>query len=240
MELRSDTFNLHTYRNGIVALDNPMLNSGLLFAFPTVNEVGEAKPTLLRLNANNSNVVPAISGVPYQLDYAFSAVANPNENDLITNHLTDSASMDIDVEVEIPLYARAKGFRIVDTFDIDLSDLEDLERLGFKMVAENGFPLEVGMQLQFMNSDGMAFDSLFQEGPRLVAAGNLRSDGSVESSQTTTLESELNGGQLKQILSQTTDARVIATLESPNGGATAARMLNTYTLGVRLGILAGF
>jgi hypothetical protein len=240
LELRSDTFDLHTYRNGIVALDNPMLDSGLLFAFPSIDEVGEAKPTMLRLDSDNSNIVSAISGVPYQLDYAFSAVANPYENNLITNHLTDSVKVDIDVEVEIPLYARASGFRIVDTFEVDLSDLEDLDRLGFKMVADNGFPLELGMQLQFMDGSGMVFDSLFQEGPRLVASGNLRPDGSVSTSKESILESELNGTQLEQILSRTADARIIATLESPNGGADAARLLNTYTLGVRLGILAGF
>lgn len=240
LELQSDTFDLLTYKNGTVALDNPLLNGGLLFAFPSIDEVGVAKPTLLSLNAENSNIVPAISGVPYQLNYAFSAVANPNENNLLTNHLTDSVKVDIDVEVEIPLFARAKGFRIVDTFEIDFADLEDLERLGFKMIAENGFPLEVGMQLQFMNEAGVVFDSLFQSGPRLVVSGNLRPDGSVSASQTTTLESELNGDQLQQILRNTTEGRIIATLESPNSGAEAARMLDTYTLGVRLGILAGF
>lgn len=240
LELKADTFDLYTYRNGIVALDNPLLNSGLQFDFPSTDEVGVAKPTFLSLNANNSNIVAAISGVPYQLDYAFSAVANPDENEMITNHLTDSVKVDIDVEVEIPLYAKAKGFRIVDTFDIDLTDLEDLDRLGFKMVTDNGFPLEVVMQLQFMDESGVILDSLFQKGPQLVASGTLRPDGSVETSQSTTLESELNGDQLQQILSQTTDGRVIATLESPNGGAEAARMLDTYTLGIRLGILAGF
>lgn len=240
LELNSDTFNLHTYRNGIVPLNNPLLSSGLLFAFPSIDEVGQAKPTLLSLNQDNSNIVTAISGIPFQLDYAFSAVANPNQNNLITNHLTDSVKVDIDIEVEIPLYARAKGFQIVDTFEVDLTDLEDLDRLGFKMVAENGFPLEVGMQLQFMDDSGMVFDSLFQEGPQLVASGNLRTDGSVESIRATTLESELNGDQLQQVLNRTINARVIATLESPNSGTTAARMLDTYTLGVRLGILAGF
>lgn len=240
LELRSNVFNLQTYRNGTVPLDNPMLNSGLLFAFPTINEVGEAKPTLLRLDSGNSNIVPAISGVPYQLDYAFSAIANPDENELITNHLTDSVRVDIDVEVEIPLYARAKGFRIVDTFGIDLAELDDLDRLGFKLVADNGFPLEVGLQLQFMDASGVVFDSLFQDGARLVESGNLLPDGSVSTSKETTLESELSGNQLEQILSRTTESRVIATLESPNGGSEAARMLNTYTLGIRLGILAGF
>ncbi|NRA48105.1 MAG: hypothetical protein HRU12_03150 [Phaeodactylibacter sp.] len=240
LELRSDTFELATFRNGIVALNNPMLNSGLLFAFPSIDEVGEAKSTLLSLNSENSNIVSAISGVPYQLNYAFSAIANPNENNLITNHLTDTVKVDIDIEVEIPLFARAKGFRIVDTFEVDLSDLEDLERLGFKLIADNGFPLEVGMQLQFMDEDGMVFDSLFQDGSRLVESGNRAMDGTVTSAKETTLDSELNGDQLAQIISRTVDARIIATLESPNGGTESARMLDTYTLGVRLGILAGF
>lgn len=240
MSLRADTFDLYTFRNGIVSLDNPMLNDGVPFAFPSISEVGEAKPTLIQLNADNSNIVSAIAGVPYQMDYAFSAVANPDENPLITNHLTDDLKVDIDLEVEIPLYARAKGFRIVDTFEVDLMDLEDLDRMGFKMVADNGFPIELGMQLQFLDGSGMVLDSLFQDGARRVESGNLRPDGSVSTSQETILESELNGSQLQQILSQTTDARVIATLESPNGGTDAARMLDTYTLGVRLGILAGF
>ena len=85
----------------------------------------------------------------------------------------------------------------------------------------------------------MVFDSLFQEGPRLVASGNLRPDGTVSTSKESILESDLSGTQLEQILRRTTDARIIATLESPNEGADAARMLNTYILGIRLGILAG-
>jgi hypothetical protein len=240
MSLRAETFDLYTFRNGVVSLDNPMLNDGVPFAFPSVSEVGEAKPTLIQLNVDNSNIVSAIAGVPYQMDYAFSAVANPDENPLITNHLTDDIKVDIDLEVEIPLYARAKGFRIVDTFEVDFTDLEDLDRLGFKMVAENGFPLELGMQLQFIDESGMVIDSLFAEGARLVESGNLRPDGSVSTSRASILESELSGSQLEQILKRTTDVRVAATLESPESGAEPARMLDTYTLGLRLGILAGY
>lgn len=239
MSLRSDRFDLYTFRNGIVPLENPMLNDGVPFAFPSINEVGEAKTTLIQFNADNSNIVSALSGVPYQMDYAFSAVANPDENPLITNHLTDDLSVEIDLEVDIPLYARAKGFRIVDTFEVDLTDLDDFERLGFKLVADNGFPIELGMQLQFLDGNGMVLDSLFQDGPRLVESGNLRPDGSVSTSKESILESELSGSQLEQILKQTANARVVAILETPDEGAEPARMLDTYTLGLRLGILAG-
>ena len=239
MELRADVFDLHTFQNGIVPLDNPLLNEGLLFAFPGIEEIGQAKTTTLVLNAGNSNIVDAVSGIPYQLDYALGAVANPNDNPFVTNHLTDSIRLDIDVEVEIPLYLRAEGFQIRDTFEVDLSDFEDLERLGFKMIAENGFPLELGLQLQFLDESQAVFDSLFQEGPQLIAAGEQRANGTVADSRLTTFEREMQGGQLKEVLSRTAHAKIIATLASPNGGQDAARLLDTYTLGVRLGALAG-
>lgn len=239
LELQAEMFDLHTFQNGIVPLDNPLLNEGLLFAFPDVEEAGQAKATQLVLNAGNSNIVDAVSGIPYQLNYALGALANPNDNPFVTNHLTDSVRLDVDVEVEIPLYLKARAFEIRDTFEVDLADFEDLDRLGFKMIAENGFPLEAGLQLHFLDASEAVFDSLFQEGPRLIASGAQRSDGTVSASRATTFELEMQGRQLEEVLSRTAHAKIIATLASPNEGQEAARMLDAYTLAVRLGVLAG-
>lgn len=104
LELWLDIFDLYIYWIGIVVLDNFLFNSGLLFVFFFVDEVGEVRFMMFCLDVENFNIVFVIFGVFYQLDYVFSVVANFYENNFIINYFMDFVKVGIDVEVDILLY----------------------------------------------------------------------------------------------------------------------------------------
>ena len=68
--------------------------------------------------------------------------------------LTDTSFLSVDVVVELPLYGRAQGVEFSDTFDIDLSDLDRVTNADFKLVADNGFPMDIEMQIYFYDNAG--------------------------------------------------------------------------------------
>jgi hypothetical protein len=242
LELFTNTLDVNTFQRGVVPLSHPALNGGLLFAYPGTDEIGEPKTTLWRFHRGNSNITEAVSGIPDELYYDLTLQANPAGNDNITNHLTDSAQLDIGLEVEIPLYASASGFQLVDTFALsfDTEEFDAARQLDFKLVVGNGFPVEVGMQLYFLDEDKMVFDSLFDNGATMLEAAELAPDGFAASKTERIEEARFDKERVNTLLQQTAYLRVQSLVESPQQGATAARLSENDEIEIRLGVLATF
>ena len=239
MGLFADTLVVNTFQRGAVALTHPALNGGLLLDYPGTSEVGQQKLTLWRFNRGNSNITEAVSGIPDELHYDLSLQANPTNDDNIANHLTDSARLDIGLEAEIPLYASARGFELTDTFALSFNTEEfDLaKQLDFKLVAGNGFPVEVGMQVFFLDENEAVFDSLFAAGPIMLEAAELATNGFASGKTEHILEASFDDDRVNTLLEQTAYLRVQSLVESPQMGATAARLSEEDEIEIRLGVL---
>ena len=242
LELFTNTLDVNTFQRGIVPLSHPALNGGLLFAYPGIDETGEPKTTLWRFHRGNSNIVEAISGIPNELYYDLTLQANPTGNDNITNHLTDSARLDIGLEAEIPLYASASNFELVDTFALsfDTEEFDAAKQLDFKLIVGNGFPVEVGIQFYFLDEDKMMFDSLFTGGATMLDAAGLTPDGFAASKTERTEPVRFDDMRVNTLLQQTAYLRVQSLVESPKQGATVARLSENDEIEIRLGVLATF
>ncbi|NBC09077.1 MAG: hypothetical protein GVY26_17950 [Bacteroidetes bacterium] len=242
LELFTNTLDVKTFQRGIVPLSHPVLNGGLLLSYPDTDEVGEPKTTLWRFHRGNSNITEAVSGIPDELYYDLSLLANLAGNDNISNHLTDSARLHIGLEAEIPLYASASDFELVDTFALSFNteEFDDARQLDFKLVVGNGFPVEVGMQLYFLDEDKMVFDSLFDNGATMLEAAELAPDGFAASKIERIEEVRFDDTRVNTLLQQTAYLRVQSLVESPQQGATAARLSENDEIEIRLGVLATF
>ena len=221
-------------------LQNSDLNNGYDIAYPTLAERGQFKSSTLELNANNSNIGTIISQLPNQVQFTIDAILNPNENTNETNFYDKDFVLDLYVGVEIPVYGTASGFFTKDTFDFDISSSNTLERLGIKMIADNGLPLDIGLQGYFIDDFGNVVDSLFTEVfPEVIAAAPVDNDGIVTSVQETVTNIEFTEAQLVELRNRARHIIVETRINTNNGGSTPVKMLSTYELGLRMGIVVG-
>ena len=238
--ITTETLAFHTFTKGVQPIQNASLTNGLMINYPNINQVGNPRTTTLILDKSNSNIVGVTSGIPFQMDYALKAQANPNNNMAITNHLTDSVQLAIDVEASIPLYGSARGFTFENEFDIDTDGLEDVEKAGMKIVAENGFPIDVAVQIYFLDESDNVLDSLFEDKKRLMDAAQVNGSGSVTNSTITENLVEIEEDRFELIKNEATQIRLATSIETPDGGETPVRIYNYYDLIVKIGLLAGF
>ena len=238
--ITAETLAFHTFTKGVQPIQNVNLTDGLMINYPNINQVGNPRTTTLILDKSNSNIVGVTSGIPYQMDYALKAQANPNNNMAITNHLTDSVQLAIDVEASIPLYGSARGFTFENEFDIDTDGLEDVEKAGMKIVAENGFPIDIAVQIYFLDEDDNILDSLFENQKRLMDAAQIDGSGSVTNRTITENQFEIEEDRFELIRNEATQIRLTTSIETPDGGETPVRIYNYYDLIVKIGLLAGF
>jgi len=219
-------------------MENDMLNGGFELDYPSPAEAGQLTSTLLRLDADNSNLVQAVSGIPNDLRYAFTLQGNPNGNANATNHLTDDPRLQLDIEAELPLFLRAKDLEVADTLEYSFDETveQDLvEEVEFKLITNNGFPVSVEVQAYFLDGTEQVVDSLFSEGPAGVEAAEVDAEGNVVSKTPKTQVVPFTKDGLQAILDQTEHIRVVALAETGDQGGAAARLRETDEIDIQLG-----
>lgn len=239
IDIKTEQFSFETFTLGTQNIEHAPLINGFPLNYPNLSEVGQLKTTPLLLTANNSNVVDAISGIPYQMNYNFLGIINPDDDSSIQNHVLDEVQFDIDIEASIPIYGTAKGFTFEKTYDLDFSEFDDFEEVGLKVVAENGFPIDVDIQIYFLDTDEMIVDSLYTpERMPLFMAAATDSDGTVTSPTATEDVSVLGKGRFEIVTSEAVSIKIATSFETPNDGSTPVRIYDYYDLIVKLGLVA--
>ena len=237
----ADTLSFKTFLEGDRPIQSLALGNGVPLNYPGTNQVGQPQTTSLTLNSTNSNIVSVASGIPYQLDYDLVAEANPDNDMNIINHLTDNPYLDIDLEVNIPLYGTARAFTFENIYDFNLEGIDELERGGFKLVAENGFPVDVFAQIYFLDANEGVIDSLYTDQVLpVIGAASVDGDGNVSEKVTTESFASLDEVRFKAIMDQATQVKVSTMIETPDNGSKPIRIFSFYDLTLKMGVLAGF
>lgn len=237
-----DTLAANTYQNGLVELNYAPLNSGLDFNYPSINEIGQTKQTLLSINHTSSNLPAIIAGIPAEVYYDFEAVINPDNDNSIRGHVTDSSRFSVDVNVEFPLYGRANDFAIQEEFDLDWSIYEEFEYVNFKLITENGFPAEAQVQLYFLDAGGTVLDSLLSDPTQaLLSAAPIDASGRVTEINEQTFTSDFPADRYARMRDQARRIRLVASFQTENNGDPnqSVRIYSDYELGLKLGAAGG-
>jgi hypothetical protein len=82
--------------------------------------------------------------------------------------IDQQSSLDVNFDVEIPVYGSISDFILVDTFEVDLGDIieesnenDELASLTTRLIVNNGFPLDASVQLVLTDSLFQPLDSLY-------------------------------------------------------------------------------
>lgn len=214
----------------------PQVNLG----YPSYSAVGQTDTTTLVFTKSNSNIVTLFNLNPHKLVVQADVKSNPL-GAIIPNFITDSSRVGINIELELPLHGRAMKFSIQDTGDVELSNIEELQKVDFYINAYNEFPAKANLQIYLTDSNYVVIDSLFKPDESLLLAAPV---GPAPALRTTSKVHKLttvpiSGAQLAK-LDKMRHIIFKATLSTSEDGQKIVKVYSDYTIDFTMGMKASF
>jgi hypothetical protein len=235
---KTNILSILTVEGDSVGLESSFIDDGIDFDYPSLDEVGEVKTTNFYFDNENSNIAEIIGAGPVSVDYDLDAIPNPDSDTSIRGFLTDSSYFKVQVEVNLPIYGTAIGFEARDTFSIDFSEYEKADYVEFKMIADNGIPVEVGLQAYFADSNGNILDSLFVPADVVLEAASVDGEGLVTARVEKTTFATFDDGRFQKIKAA---KRIFlnASFSTTNDGIDEVKIFSDQNVEFRMGMKIG-
>jgi hypothetical protein len=211
---------------------------GFPFPFPKSNEVGQTKSISYDFTNKTSNIKDMLNSKPVTILYDIDAIANP-DNIQYTGFITDSTTLKIGIEVDIPLYGTSKDFVVKDEFkDIDFqSALTNITEAELKFVSDNALPVEVLAQIDFLDSNGKVLTNASDTPFKLVQAASIDSKGNVTKTAVSETFVKLNATKT-ELLRRCTKAQIKFYFSTSNNGTVPVSILSTQEVNIKMGVRA--
>jgi hypothetical protein len=134
---------------------------------------------LSQIQIDNETMTPTVTDFmafePNEVTGRISLEINPENNE--SNFISRGASLDVNFEVELPIYGSLADFSLIDTTEIDFGDvvesaddIQEIEQLDVRLFVRNALPIEAGVQLVFLDRNFDQIDSLFAERTTVISA----------------------------------------------------------------------
>lgn len=175
-------FDIVTIEGNNLPLESPLVENGIDFPYPTLDEIGQVKSQEYLFTKENSNIQDILSSKPDEVIYDIDALTHPDGNRDIRGFITDSSFYRVRVLVDLPLEGSAADFEARDTVQVNLDDFQDLDSVGVKIVAENTLPLSVDIQIFFVDENGTLTEMLSDNDIRVIEAAPVDENGNVTGS----------------------------------------------------------
>jgi hypothetical protein len=208
---------------------------------PTINQAGQSILSYIVIDSNNSNINEIASTDLTGLQFSINALGNPTG--FMNNFILDTSHLDVNIEVVIPMHLRAEGLELADTFDFEIGgdegfNRENIKSFMFQLETENGLPLEVSIQVYFMDNNDDYLDSLFNEQNwNILPSGVVDDDGKVIMTTYNKVEVPLSESQIDNVF--IAEKIMIKTLvETTDQGTRDIKFYSTNSLSFKLGAKA--
>ncbi len=190
--------------------------------------------TILRLDNSNSNLPAFLQNLPDRIESDLRLQLNPLGNVSGSNDFVYSDKLvATSTRLEIPLRLSMNSLVLRDTQALSIENLTNLDPVGpitFTLVAENGFPINLQLQLYTLNENYNVTDSLLLPGS--IAAGSTDANRVVTSPTITKISIPISADRKSNIL----NARYMAIYGkvSTVGQPTLLELYESYALKLKL------
>lgn len=207
---------------------------------PTPSVIGQTAKDSFILSKTNSNVIGLVNNFPKNVIYNVNSQSNP-AGPVYTNFITDTSLFKVDLELDLPLYGNVSNYMFQDTvkYSFDLNT-DNVKSISVRAYIKNGFPINVGMSINFVDSSYHLIDSLISHPNQLVmpSASINTSTGMVTSSTTNTADFTIPSSVIPQ-LNKVKYILIGAVANTSHNGTTPptnVKIYDFYTLEVDLGV----
>jgi len=201
---------------------------------PGMNQQGQQLFTSLLLNRANSNIYDGVEIYPETLYSSFLSELNPGRD---RGFVLEDSRLDVNVELELPLYGVASGFSLQDTIEFSRNDsITEIEWIELVVDVVNGLPIDLFLQLSFADAD-LNVDMVLFEGVEdfnLVASAQVDGNGNVISPERKNTRIFLNEQQTVAFLNSP-NLILSARMLTANNGQTPVKVYDHQALDVRIG-----
>lgn len=166
---------------GIDALGELLIiNEGSINQLPPISGAQQpGVPAFSTLSITNDLMTPTVSDViafgPSLLIGDFDVMVNPQNNENV--FVTQNDELNMNFEIQIPVFGSIADFLLVDTTALDLGNLieetesfSEIEALDIRLFVENGFPFDAGVQIVFADSLYNPITALFEDPTHVFSA----------------------------------------------------------------------
>ena len=204
--------------------------------FPTT--LGQTAKDSFQLSNANSNVTSLINNFPKNVIFNLNSMSNPL-GPVYSNFLTDSSEFNVNLELDLPLYGTVKNFMFQDTvsYSFDTSLVSKIESITVRAYLTNGFPIDVGMSLAFVDANYNVICQLINPPNQVIlpSASIDSTTGIVTSATQHTQDFTVPNSVIPQ-LGKVKHILIGAEATSANNGTTPVKFYNFYSLDVKLGV----
>ena len=203
--------------------------------------VGGVTQTEFHLDKTNSNLVDALDISPQHFVTDISGLSNP-AGGISTNFALDTSRININAQIELPLFGKCWDFILQDTIDLEFGeDMDKIEFLLFRINTTNGFPVEAIQQLYFVDENNAIIDSLLipEQQTMLAAPCGGAPEYRVVSSVMKSTESKLEGNRILA-LENCKKIIVQAKLLTTQNGTQLVKIYSDYSLAMKVGLRTKF
>lgn len=199
---------------------------------------GNPVVTNVFINKSNSNLKDLITPTKKVLLFQVDAITNPTGKTI--NKFTKTGSLDVEVGVELPLTGYGYNWVLGDTVELGLalSEQQNLKSGILRLNLENKFPIDVQLQVYFLDENMQVKDSLFSGTDDFVKSGILDASGRVITATKTTKDIPADNKKMANI---TASKFVVirAEVETKDGPLQKdVKIYSDYYIKVKMGIKA--
>jgi hypothetical protein len=231
--------------NNFIAVNPPgaitLINLPSPWHISAPSVIGQITSTDYHLNKTNSNIWDAIASSPEYFVADIKGSSNPGGG-ISNNFALDTSRLNVDAQVELPLFGRAWDFVLQDTTDLELGqDMDNIEFMLFKINSTNGFPVEAIQQLIFLDDSDHVIDSLLSPEQQTLAAAPCSGapNYKVTSSVLKLTEISLNQDRFA-LLKKCRKVIIRAKLKTTENGTEPVRFYSDYSINVKVGLRIKF
>jgi hypothetical protein len=202
--------------------------------------IGQTSISSLTLdNSNTSNLSSIIAPTPKYFYYEVNGAINPAGQGAIENFVDENSVCSIKAEVNLPLEGYAYGFYIRDTIDFDNfknENTEYIESVMFRLIVDNGFPVNLGTQITAVDENWNELFSIFNQAENILDAPQVDSNGKVIADLRKISDITLTQSQIKS-LANARKLIVYAEASTTNADAqTVVKFYDSYKIGIKLAL----
>ena len=217
-----------------VPIEYNNLANGIEVPYPTTNQSLVVEDTILYINSSNSNLVDVLSQNPLTINYRVR-IESMNQVGFKSFAREDSF-FDLDINVEIPFEGKAQGFYYERTEDFNIEDFDGADEADFKLLAENNIPLDIRLQMYFLDAGNQVIDSLFSNTQTPVLFGApIDASGLANGSTKTTLQSIFRSERFNGV-KDAIKTKTTFSLNTPGLGSTSVILSEGQDITISTGV----
>lgn len=239
MRTSFNVLNAITIDGETIPFGNQTLSDGVDFNYPTIDEIGETKETVVVIERDNSNIENIIGQPVIYFEYDAEVNSNPDNDLSITSFVTDSSNFYLDAEVELPLYGRVDGFTVSDTLDfIEITEnFDNVNNVEFKLVTVNEFPADIELQVLFADENYNIIDKLLDPAEILFESSTVNDVGEITELSRKETFIPLTKDRFNNITQNAKYMLVQIRIWSFENGQTSVRVYDDTEVIIKLGVI---